>query len=297
MPPCLVLKLSAQRSLKDDHWRQTVKIPNNIVREFLLIPGFRYFQLPNVMNFWLPNLPERPTMSFYLPIYIGPGPNHGTDPVPQAADKSDKPKTKAGKGRKEASPPSVFGILGLTSIMTTATKDPQMASQASPENGGNPHNGTVSTAVAIDKDKNSSHAVKWAIDNLAMNNPHVTLIHVKRRTPCRYLSPYIVLWSPALQFHPVKTNSLGMPSEFFSQLHNVANCLCRWSCGGWTWNRCTWSIRSLPRVLRSQRGKMLSIPWRNHMHTRRYSNGRLTSLWNLDRLKLVSTLFRSKWTR
>ncbi|KAK4770027.1 hypothetical protein SAY87_030559 [Trapa incisa] len=52
------------------------------------------------------------------------------------------------------------------------------------ENGSNLHNSSfVSIAVAIDKDKNSPHAVRWAIDNQqAMNNPHITLIHVMRRT-------------------------------------------------------------------------------------------------------------------
>ncbi|OVA08400.1 Protein kinase domain [Macleaya cordata] len=38
------------------------------------------------------------------------------------------------------------------------------------------------TAVAIDKDKNSQFAVKWAIDNLFNNNPNLVLIHV-RTTP------------------------------------------------------------------------------------------------------------------
>lgn len=54
------------------------------------------------------------------------------------------------------------------------------------ENGSNLHIISVSTAVAIDKDKNSPHAVRWAIDNLAMSNPQITLIHVKRKTQCRY---------------------------------------------------------------------------------------------------------------
>ncbi|KAE8735254.1 hypothetical protein F3Y22_tig00000340pilonHSYRG00122 [Hibiscus syriacus] len=37
------------------------------------------------------------------------------------------------------------------------------------------------TAVAIDKDKNSSHAVRWAIDNLVISNPLIVLIHVRNR--------------------------------------------------------------------------------------------------------------------
>ncbi|MBA0868381.1 hypothetical protein Goshw_012627 [Gossypium schwendimanii] len=38
-----------------------------------------------------------------------------------------------------------------------------------------------STAVAIDKDKNSPHAVRWAIDHLVISNPIIVLIHVRHR--------------------------------------------------------------------------------------------------------------------
>ncbi|XP_022962087.1 U-box domain-containing protein 35-like isoform X1 [Cucurbita moschata] len=37
------------------------------------------------------------------------------------------------------------------------------------------------TAVAIDKDKNSQHAVRWAIDHLVINNPLIILIHVRHK--------------------------------------------------------------------------------------------------------------------
>ncbi|XP_061963829.1 U-box domain-containing protein 35-like [Populus nigra] len=37
------------------------------------------------------------------------------------------------------------------------------------------------TAVAIDKDKNSQHAFRWAVDNFARNNPVIVLIHVKHK--------------------------------------------------------------------------------------------------------------------
>ncbi|KAL9339105.1 hypothetical protein Peur_068120 [Populus x canadensis] len=37
------------------------------------------------------------------------------------------------------------------------------------------------TSVAIDKDKNSQHAVRWAVDNLASNNSVLVLIHVKHK--------------------------------------------------------------------------------------------------------------------
>ncbi|KAJ6994643.1 U-box domain-containing protein 52-like [Populus alba x Populus x berolinensis] len=37
------------------------------------------------------------------------------------------------------------------------------------------------TAVAIDKDKNSQHAFRWAVDNFARSNPVIVLIHVKHK--------------------------------------------------------------------------------------------------------------------
>ncbi|KAE8667070.1 U-box domain-containing protein 51-like isoform X2 [Hibiscus syriacus] len=37
------------------------------------------------------------------------------------------------------------------------------------------------TAVAIDKDKNSPQAVRWAVEHLVVSNPFVTLIHVKHK--------------------------------------------------------------------------------------------------------------------
>ncbi|KAK8976111.1 hypothetical protein V6N11_007605 [Hibiscus sabdariffa] len=37
------------------------------------------------------------------------------------------------------------------------------------------------TAVAIDKEKNSHHAVRWAVDHLVVSNPFIVLIHVRNR--------------------------------------------------------------------------------------------------------------------
>lgn len=37
------------------------------------------------------------------------------------------------------------------------------------------------TVVAIDKDKGSQHALKWAVDNLLGKGKSVTLLHVKLR--------------------------------------------------------------------------------------------------------------------
>ncbi|KAI5413688.1 hypothetical protein KIW84_058017, partial [Lathyrus oleraceus] len=39
-----------------------------------------------------------------------------------------------------------------------------------------------STLVAIDTDKNSKHAVKWAVDHLLEKNSSCTLIHVKTKS-------------------------------------------------------------------------------------------------------------------
>ncbi|KAF3333446.1 U-box domain-containing protein 52 [Carex littledalei] len=47
----------------------------------------------------------------------------------------------------------------------------------SPDDGGSVHE--VTTVVAVDKDKNSNQAVKWAVDHLLGNMPLLVLIHVK----------------------------------------------------------------------------------------------------------------------
>ncbi|KAG5410053.1 hypothetical protein IGI04_006372 [Brassica rapa subsp. trilocularis] len=39
-------------------------------------------------------------------------------------------------------------------------------------------NGLI-TAIAIDKDKNSQHALKWAIENILVDSPHCVLLHVQ----------------------------------------------------------------------------------------------------------------------
>lgn len=39
--------------------------------------------------------------------------------------------------------------------------------------------GHVETAVAIDSDKNSQSAVKWAVENLLKKNPNCVIIHVR----------------------------------------------------------------------------------------------------------------------
>lgn len=40
----------------------------------------------------------------------------------------------------------------------------------------------VSTAIAVDKDKNSPHAVRWAVENLVKKNASVYLVHVRNNT-------------------------------------------------------------------------------------------------------------------
>lgn len=39
--------------------------------------------------------------------------------------------------------------------------------------------GRISTAVGIDKDKNSQSAVKWALEKLRLKDNHILLAHVK----------------------------------------------------------------------------------------------------------------------
>jgi hypothetical protein len=52
------------------------------------------------------------------------------------------------------------------------------------------------TAVAIDKDKNSQHAFRWAVDNFARNNPVIVLIHVKHKN--HQYSRYPLLFSHSI---------------------------------------------------------------------------------------------------
>lgn len=47
----------------------------------------------------------------------------------------------------------------------------------------------ITTAVGIDKDKNSQSAVKWAIEKLRLKNNRLILVHVKVQQtadPCTY---------------------------------------------------------------------------------------------------------------
>lgn len=50
--------------------------------------------------------------------------------------------------------------------------------------GGAGNNNNIDTvAVAIDKDRGSQHALKWAVDNLLGKGKNVTLLHVKQKPP------------------------------------------------------------------------------------------------------------------
>ncbi|PKI70627.1 hypothetical protein CRG98_008860 [Punica granatum] len=120
-------------------------------------------------------------MSFFIPFYptISTAPNgsvdagscrnstvHGASP----AAKEGGDKFMAGRCGLEGSSP--FDAQGYQ-----ACQDIDTASQASSDNGSCPI--SMSIAVAIDKDKNSPHAVRWAVDNLTVNHPYITLIHVQ----------------------------------------------------------------------------------------------------------------------
>lgn len=59
-------------------------------------------------------------------------------------------------------------------------------------------------AVAIDKDKGSQAALKWAVDNLLSKGKRVTLIHVKQKTSIA-----------------VASNILSLSHFFFSKLVKI----------------------------------------------------------------------------
>lgn len=61
-------------------------------------------------------------------------------------------------------------------------------------------NGLV--AVAIDKDKNSQNALKWAIDNLLQRGQTVILIHVKLKPPTYSSMPSLSSANPSM-FHKI----------------------------------------------------------------------------------------------
>lgn len=61
-------------------------------------------------------------------------------------------------------------------------------------------NGLV--AVAIDKEKGSQNALKWAIDNLLIRSATVILIHVKILSPSLSASPS--LFTPSEYIYLVK---------------------------------------------------------------------------------------------
>ncbi|KAJ6924352.1 hypothetical protein NC652_017594 [Populus alba x Populus x berolinensis] len=65
-----------------------------------------------------------------------------------------------------------------------------MAMDSADDNGDSLFN---ATAVAIDKDKNSQHAFRWAVDNFARSNPVIVLIHVKHKN--HQYSRYPLLFS------------------------------------------------------------------------------------------------------
>ncbi|KAH7849685.1 hypothetical protein Vadar_021503 [Vaccinium darrowii] len=90
--------------------------------------------------------------------------------------------------------------------------------------------------VAIDKDKSSQYALKWAIDNLLSKGQTVTLLHVKQR-PSSIPTPYMVkhlmviglVDRPALSYHTGKSGCSalsdvndGVAKAFKAQVDNQA---------------------------------------------------------------------------
>ena len=72
-------------------------------------------------------------------------------------------------------------------------------------------------AVAIDKEKGSQNALKWAIDNLLTRNATVILIHVKILTPSLSSSPSIF----NLRINGISNDSLTVSKEPESQNKNI----------------------------------------------------------------------------
>ncbi|KAE9586488.1 putative rossmann-like alpha/beta/alpha sandwich protein [Lupinus albus] len=89
-------------------------------------------------------------------------------------------------------------------------------------------NGIV--AVAIDKDKGSQNALKWAIDHLLTRNNTVVLIHVNAKhasitTPSEYYISYIMIIYSYCYMKLVLQTSFG-----FSIAVSIYNYLCGLMC-------------------------------------------------------------------
>lgn len=67
----------------------------------------------------------------------------------------------------------------------------------------NPEEGSNTTLIAIDRDRNSQRAVKWAVDNLLQKNSSCTLIHVRTKTfnPRRYPSQFLLIYYRLFKFN------------------------------------------------------------------------------------------------
>lgn len=61
-------------------------------------------------------------------------------------------------------------------------------------------------AVAIDKDKSSQHALKWAVDHLLQKGQSVILVHVKLR-------PSPLTNTPSLHASSASKQTLSCPSS------------------------------------------------------------------------------------
>lgn len=65
------------------------------------------------------------------------------------------------------------------------------------------------TVVAIDKDKNSQHAVRWAIDHLVFNNPLIVIVHV------RHKNHHYRRYPPSFLFFLIKKYKISLLRYFF----------------------------------------------------------------------------------
>ncbi|KAJ9553726.1 hypothetical protein OSB04_017771 [Centaurea solstitialis] len=81
--------------------------------------------------------------------------------------------------------------------------------------------GTAMVAVAIDKDKNSQHALKWAVENLVNRGQTVVLIHVIRKSSGNS-SISIVFYKSTVNL----SNSMNVHFTYFGSLlilHSIVN--------------------------------------------------------------------------
>ncbi|OVA15765.1 Protein kinase domain [Macleaya cordata] len=80
-------------------------------------------------------------------------------------------------------------------------------------------NGVV--AVAVDKDKSSQYALKWAVDNLLNKGQTVTLIHVKQKFSSAPIPSHDTITSPLKQQHESQNKEIFLPFRCFCSRKDI----------------------------------------------------------------------------